>query len=143
MRFDVQVLDMLAEIFVVCFPRLTIPLRVRVQGWQLHGTRVCGTVMLSAQLSALWYIPLCRQLVRGWSVGLTRLYNSGIGNRVRWGLYDVPMTRLYIHKTTRLIGRRCVRRHVEWIAKLSSLWYAQLCTTWGRHVNLLGLPVGT
>ena len=99
--------------------------------------------MVSAQLSSLWYIPFHRQLIRVWSVGLTRLYNSDIVNRIRWGLHDVSMARLYVHKTALLIVRKRVRRHIEWIVKLSALWYAQLCTTWGRHVYLLCLPVVT
>ena len=53
------------------------------------------------------------------------------------------MARLYVHKTALPIERGRVRRHEEWIAKLSALWYAQLCTTWGRHVNVLILLVVT
>ena len=47
--------------------------------------------------------------------------------------YDVCMAELYVHKIALSIVRRRVRGHV-WIAKLSALWYARLCTTWSRHV---------
>ena len=46
-------------------------------------------------------------------MGLTHLHNSGIGNRIRWGLHDVSMARLYLHKTALPIERRRARFSLE------------------------------
>ena len=77
MLFGMQVLGMIAGLIVSCMTRLPLPCRIRIQGWHIKGLcdleefssdagpsvpgvllvacgkRVCGTVMLSFEVSAL------------------------------------------------------------------------------------------